>query len=389
VTRLRPSHFVLGGGLLVLLVGAYVLLAPWYEAARWQASPQAARAERNADAPTPVWLTPTPEPVVLIGATSTATPARVAHVEPTSTPEVLAPPTIGLGVDILPPPTATPTVSDLQLTAAAFEFQDPPEPGARAQLRVTVHNPDDQPSGPITLALPLDWLAGYRIDSTQPGLVNGAQSGHVLALSFAGADASSDTELTVNVVALDEVIDPPVADVFDAYDRKLGTAHPPTQAPPAQPGPIYSIDIPKLHLHSGVLPVDWEPPLFVVGQVRTSAWVTLGNSVLVGHVRGAAGYNVFDHLDQLQPGDEIVANSRGMPYQFVVTRTEVLPEDDTSPTLPSRRPRLTLMTCTGDFDPIERDYDDRLWVIAEPADAIDSPSPQPPRSRSPRGRGSI
>jgi LPXTG-site transpeptidase (sortase) family protein len=391
VTRLRPSHFVLGGGLIVLLVGGYMLLAPRYQAVRWQASPEAARAARNAEAPTPVWLRPTPAaPAGGALPAVTATPAEPANAVPTRTrPEVVAAPTVGLAVEVAPAATPTPSVSNLRLTGAAFEFQDSPEPGARAQLRVMVHNPDVQPSGPVTLALPLDWLAGYRIDSTEPELLNGVQSGRVLALSFPGAQPLADIQITVNVVAVDEVIDPPIADVFDTYGRKLGTAHPPTQAPAARPGPIYSIDIPKLHLHSGVVPVDWEPPLFVVGQVRTSAWVTLGNSVLVGHVRGAAGYNVFDHLDQLQPGDDIVANSRGMPYQFVVTQTEVLAEDDTSPTLPSVRPRLTLMTCTGDFDPIAGDYNDRLWVIAEPADEIDSPAPQPPPSRSPRGRGSL
>jgi LPXTG-site transpeptidase (sortase) family protein len=160
--------------------------------------------------------------------------------------------------------------------------------------------------------------------------------------------------------------------------------HPPTEAPPALPGPIYSIDIPRLRLHSGVVPVDWEPPLFVVGQVRTSAYVTEGNSVLVGHVRGAAGYNVFDRLDELAPGDEVVANSRGQAYQFVVTEKQVLPEDDTSPAQMTGAPRLTLMTCTGNWNPLTRDYSDRLWVIAQPASAVPSAEatavPPPPIS---------
>ena len=115
--------------------------------------------------------------------------------------------------------------------------------------------------------------------------------------------------------------------------------------------------------------MDWEPPLFAVGQLRASAYVTQGNSVLVGHVRGGAGYNVFHHLDQLAPGDKVVANSRGQTYDFVVSQTQVLPADDTSPTDSTSAPRLTLMTCTGTWNPLTRDYSDRLWVIAEPADA--------------------
>ena len=145
-----------------------------------------------------------------------------------------------------------------------------------------------------------------------------------------------------------------------------------------------------MKLHSGVVPVDWEPPLFVVGQVKGSAFVTQGNSVLVGHVRGAAGYNVFDHLDKLSVGDDIVASSRGEDYHFVVTQTQVLPEDDTSPTLPTDTPRLTLMTCAGTWNPLTQDYSDRLWVIAEPVDRADptasaKPTPSAEMQVSPRG----
>jgi len=212
-------------------------------------------------------------------------------------------------------------------------------------------------------------LAGYRIQTLDPAPLDGTQNGGSLSLRFDGPDAQSDVVLAVDVVALDEVIDAPVLRVVDVDGAEVGRVRPPTEAPPPRPGPIYSIDIPNLHLHAGVVPVDWEPPLFVVGQLRASAFVTQGNSVLVGHVRGAAGYNVFDHLDQLAPGDKVVASSRGETYDFVVSQTQVLPADDTSPTDSTSAPRLTLMTCTGTWNPLTRDYSDRLWVIAEPADA--------------------
>jgi LPXTG-site transpeptidase (sortase) family protein len=276
---------------------------------------------------------------------------------------------VALQANIDPAATPTPSVSDLQLGATAFVFDDPPEPGAHAHLSLTVHNPTERASEQITLALPLAWLAGYRVESTSPAPVDGNQADGALRLSFGGPAARSDLEVSVSVVTTDEVIDAPTVTVYDADRRAVGKSHPTTQAPPPRPGPIYSIDIPRLHLHTGVVPVDWEPPLFVVGQVRTSAYVTLGNSVLVGHLRGAAGYNVFDHLDQLGPGDQVIASSRGQVYTFVVTQTQVLPEDDTSPTQPTHTPRLTLMTCAGDWNPIARDYSERLWVTAEPASA--------------------
>jgi len=397
--RPRPSSILIVAGLGTLLVGGFVLLEPWYASEQWRNSPEAARAQRNADVPPPIWLTPAPAGAAVARpaappvsqsrpgapravATPAPPPATRQPIDPgiaipsTATPEV---PLGGLSRSEVPTEaeavalTPTPAVSAMQLTATEFQFLDPPEPGASARLTLTVHNPTDAPSGPISLVLPLNWLAGYRIDTLDPVPLDGAQSGGVadglLALRFDGPDAHADLDLTVNVVAVDEVIDAPLLRVVDADGAEVGQVRPPTEAPEPQPGPIYSIDIPNLHLHAGVVQVDWEPPLFVVGQLRTSAFVTQGNSVLVGHLRGAAGYNVFDHLDQLAPGDKVIASSRGQTYDFVVSQMQVLPEGDTSPTEATTTPRLTLMTCAGTWNPLTRDYSDRLWVIAEPADA--------------------
>ena len=97
--------------------------------------------------------------------------------------------------------------------------------------------------------------------------------------------------------------------------------------------------------------------------------MTLGNTVLIGHLSGAAGA-IFAHLDQLEPGDEIVAISRGLEYAFTVRETFVGDGDDSSPAAASEGPRLTLMTCAGTWNPLTREYADRLWVVAEPADPL-------------------
>jgi LPXTG-site transpeptidase (sortase) family protein len=352
----RPSHIVLAAGVGILLLGAGVAVTPPLQSVQWQSSAEAARARRNAAAPTPIWLPPQ--------ATVVPTPAAVPPT-PTSPPRFSR--AVALIANIHPAATPTETATNLELIAASFTFLDPPEPGARARLGVAIRNAGADSAGPVVLELPLKWLTGYRVDTITPSLLSGDQRDNVLRLSFTAPAPDTYVDISVDVVAIDEVIDPPDLVVRDASGREFGRARPATEAPPARPGPVYTVDIPSLQLHAGVVPVEWEPPLFVVGQVRTSAYVSLGNSVLVGHVRGAAGYNVFAHLDQLSLGDEIVASSRGQAYDFVVTRTEVLPEDDTSPTLPSSSPRLTLMTCAGDWDPLTRDYSDRLWVIAEPA----------------------
>jgi LPXTG-site transpeptidase (sortase) family protein len=353
---------VIGIGICVMLGGAALLIAPRYEAERWQSSPEAERALRNAEAPTPVWLTPTMLTAPAPAARATTVPPTAVAVTPVA--RFSAPAVVDARVDIAP--TATPPISDVTLRDSAFAFEDPPEPGAHAHLTVTVHNPTDQSVTTITVSLPTTWLKGYRLSNTDPSAQSGQQTDADLRVSFDGPAAQADTTVALDFVTTDEVIDSPNLTVLDGDGRKIGDAHPPTQAPPPRPGPIYSIDIPRLKLHSGVVPVDWEPPLFVIGQVRDSAYVTQGNSVLLGHVRGAAGYNVFDHLDQLEVGDAVIANSRGAAYNFVVTETEVLPEDDTSPTDASLSARLTLMTCAGTWNPLTQDYSDRLWVIASP-----------------------
>jgi len=391
----RLSGVLIGVGAGTLLVGGVVLVVPWYQGEQWRSTPEAARAHRNADAPLPIRVTPASADRSLTSAAATA-PVRSGGVAPAQTPihglpatsQPAAPASVpqqtaGRG-SVAPPtaapetaptlvPTPTPAVSSLTLGATAFQFLDPPEPSARARLSVSVHNPTDLPSGPISLVLPLDWLAGFRIQALDPQPLDGTQSGartdDSLQLTFEGPAAQADIDVAVELVAIDEVIAAPLLRVLDAGGAEVGGVQPTTEAPAPRPGPIYSLDIPNLHLHAGVVPVDWEPPLFVVGQLRASAYVTQGNSVLVGHVRGAPGYNVFDHLDQLAPGDQVVASSRGETYDFVVSQTHVLPEGDTSPTDSTSSSRLTLMTCAGRWNPLTRDYSDRLWVIAEPAAA--------------------
>jgi LPXTG-site transpeptidase (sortase) family protein len=140
-----------------------------------------------------------------------------------------------------------------------------------------------------------------------------------------------------------------------------------TYAPIPRPGPVMAIDIPRLKLHSSVVQTTWEPPPFNVGQLKNTANITLGNTVLIGHLTGAAG-NVFAHLDELEPGDEITAMSRGLPYTFVVSGTFQTSNIDRVPMQPADDSRLTLMTCAGIWNPLTHDYSERLWVVAEPPD---------------------
>jgi LPXTG-site transpeptidase (sortase) family protein len=116
-----------------------------------------------------------------------------------------------------------------------------------------------------------------------------------------------------------------------------------------------------------VLQAEWEAPPFAVGQIKRTAHITEGNTVLIGHLTGAAG-NVFQHLDQLELGDPVTAISRGVSYPFVVSRIFISSNTDASPIDPTSDERLTLMTCAGVWNPFTHDYSERLWVIAEPPD---------------------
>jgi LPXTG-site transpeptidase (sortase) family protein len=400
----RRSTPVLLAGAVIVLAGGAITAAPWLEAYRWWNSPAAVEAERNAAAPrvVPVRAAATPLPKRLdappvavaqptdASRSDSAAPTLVPTVAPrvsaprladpvseaTSTPETDVS-VVATDVGVVATPTLPPP--DLRLSDVAFQFIDPPRPGATAVLSITVDNPTDAPGGPVSIDVPTTWLNGYRIEGVVPlpvdGTLAGKSIGNNLRLTVDGPAGGGSLDIQVYVVTTDEVVDAPAVRVVDGLGRELGHAQPPTEAPPSEPGPAYSVDIPNLHLHAGVVQVDWDPPLFVVGQLRTSAHVMQGNTVLIGHVRGAAGYNVFDHLDQVSVGEPIVANSRGQAYDFVVTQTEVLPSDDLSPTLPTSTPRLTLMTCTGDFNPLTREYADRLWVVAEPVVQAAAPMP--------------
>ncbi len=372
---MRRSTVVLGAGGLIVLAGLWLTLSPMLDAVRWQSSPEALDAARNAAVPTVI-------PPRVVSTRVPILPTLIATARPTTAPGAPAPlataqPTqVVVAAAPIPPPPPTPTLGPptLLFGDVGFQFLDPPQPGATAVLNVTVVNPTESEQGPISLDLPLAWLRGYRIEGVVPlpidGTLDGERLGDALRLTVPGPGPGDTARVDVYVTTTEEVVDAPLLRVFDTEGREIGRAQPPTEAPTPAPGPIYAIDIPGLALHTAVVQVDWEPPLFVVGQVRTSAYITKGNSVLVGHVRGATGYNVFDRLDKASVGQQVIANSRGQNYDFVITDIEVLPKDDTSPTLPTSSPRLTLMTCTGEFDPLTGEYPDRLWVVAEPSDVV-------------------
>jgi LPXTG-site transpeptidase (sortase) family protein len=347
-------------GLLVLGVGGVagagaVYFDAWTTRQAYDASPQAAALAQQAVEPTPIWLPP-------------ATPAPItADIRPLPT-RVIAPLTVER-VPAEPTPTVTVPAEDMSLDDTDFRFLDPPEPGAHARLAITVTNHATAMSSRVQLGIPARWFDGYSIIGTGPAVSEDhTDDAGLRTFSFPPIIGGATVTFELHVTATGEGTQAPAVKVLLNGEDIIGEVDKPsTFAPTPRPGPVMSIDIPRLKLKSGVVQTAWEPPPFVVGQIKSSANITLGNTVLIGHLTGAAG-NVFAHLDELKPGDEITAVSRGLPYSFVVSRTFESTNVDSAPIEPADETRLTLMTCAGVWNPFTHDYPERLWVIAEPPD---------------------
>jgi hypothetical protein len=92
-----------------------------------------------------------------------------------------------------------------------------------------------------------------------------------------------------------------------------------------------------------------------------------GPAVVVGHVDSHEGPGVFVDLGDLTPGDRVViVREDGSAVHFDVERLERHPKDD-FPTEAvygaTDAPTLRLVTCSGEFDPTARSYDDNLVVF--------------------------
>lgn len=92
-----------------------------------------------------------------------------------------------------------------------------------------------------------------------------------------------------------------------------------------------------------------------------------GPAVIVAHVHGPAGDDLFADLDQLAPGDQIRVRRADGTAVFTVTGLSQSPKD----ALPYRRiwpetarPLLRLITCAGEPDPATGMYPDNTIVYA-------------------------
>jgi sortase (surface protein transpeptidase) len=133
--------------------------------------------------------------------------------------------------------------------------------------------------------------------------------------------------------------------------------------------------IPAIHVDEALYGVQLKPD----GAMETPAfgdagWYDLGPrpgapgpAVVVAHVHGPAGDDVFARLDELEPGDLVTVRDTKGSSVFVVDSVEQAKKE----ALPYHRiwartdaPVLRLITCGGQPDPVTRMYPDNTIVYA-------------------------
>lgn len=168
---------------------------------------------------------------------------------------------------------------------------------------------------------------------------------------------------------------PPVASAttITTSPGDLGSSAPRTT--PAPVGDPLAVHIPAIEVDVPLGTVGLKPD----GAMQTpstghAAWYSPGprpgepgGAVLVAHVAGRHGPDVFWRLGELRPGDVVTVDHTAGTSTFVVDRVtqtakEALPVDDIW--VDTRRPLLRLITCGGSVDPATGRYRDNTVVYA-------------------------
>jgi sortase A len=147
----------------------------------------------------------------------------------------------------------------------------------------------------------------------------------------------------------------------------------PTQAPYFE---ITRLVLPRIRLETDVVraplvhkdddSLTWDVPPFVAGHAEGTAGAgEIGNAVLFGHVTSRSLGNVFLTLDKVKVDDEVEVFSGSKLFEYRVVEVHAVARDDVSVLDPTDTPSISLITCTGTWNPVLWDYMQRLVVRAE------------------------
>ena len=84
-----------------------------------------------------------------------------------------------------------------------------------------------------------------------------------------------------------------------------------------------------------------------------------------GHIQSLTSGNVFARIGELEWGDSITLYSDQGRFEYEVTEKRIVKPDNVEVTFPTENPTVTLITCVGDWDPIARDYAQRLIIFGK------------------------
>lgn len=137
---------------------------------------------------------------------------------------------------------------------------------------------------------------------------------------------------------------------------------------------IPSIDLDTQVKQAGVVPdshgdLVWQTLPFVAVHYGdlTSLLGKPGNAVIAGHVVTIREGNVFRLLYKVAIDDHIaVWDDLDRKHEYRVVGAKLVPPSDVSVMAPTPDETLTLITCGGSFDPVRREFSDRLIVTAKP-----------------------
>jgi len=137
----------------------------------------------------------------------------------------------------------------------------------------------------------------------------------------------------------------PNLDEVPAHLRAYVQSITPQPIPTPGPGQPTRIQIPAINVDAQIVPGDsWDQLKKGVGHHIGSANPgERGNMVLSGH-NDVFG-EIFRHLDQLKPGDEVIVYTGGQRYRYVVSDSRFVAPTQVEVMLPTSDPTVTLISC--------------------------------------------
>ncbi len=292
----------------------------------------------------PIWRPSLPRPPAL---------SEPAAMRPPSSPY----PAPSAGRGLTPPIAGIREFTPRALTAPG------PAPGSLDQLPTTVSGAT---AVPAPSAEPTEWVLPQLPPA--PDSPDSSEDEPPAALTIPSTSALT-RELPVALTAV-PVLTPHPPPSATPRPTPVPTSVPPLP-PPALPVhliiPRIRVDTPVVELSTardadGVL--QWETIPFVAGHYGITGLAgARANVVLSGHVVTREMGNVFRDLHLVRPGDPLVVYTAQGQFTYRVVALRLVAPDDLSVLAPSIEPRLTLLTCAGEFDFRAQTFTERLAVV--------------------------